>query len=119
MINHGLRVDVVILAEDRVLDPAELSKLAPASPREEEQVDVTPNPHRRIIVLAPTKEAGYEEARAQGIEPVAVVTPRSLDAARGITADAIHEHADLTPEQRDDLTPHVLPSLATTPEADA
>lgn len=79
-----------------------------------EQVDVSPDPRQRIIVLAPTKEAGYDHAHALGIEPVAVVTPRSPGAARGFTADGIIEHDELTPEQRAELMPHVTPALATT-----
>ncbi|GGH34145.1 hypothetical protein [Microbacterium album] len=82
-------------------------------PSEPEQVDVVPDPRRRIIVLAPTKQAGNDEARAAGIEPVAVVTPRSLHAARGITADELWDAPSLTPEDRETLLPHVLPSIAT------
>lgn len=78
-----------------------------------EQVDVSPDPNRRIIVLAPTKAEGYDEARALGIEPVAVITPRSLAAAHGITADELMDARNLTPEMRDELMPHALPSLAT------
>lgn len=71
------------------------------------------SPDRRIIVLAPTIRIGYTEARALSIKPVAVITPRSLTAAYGITADEIIEASSLTPEMRDELMPYALPSLAT------
>lgn len=74
---------------------------------------MSPDPHRRIIVLAPTKAEAYEEARALNIKPVAVITPRSIDAARGLTADEIMHTTSLTPEMRDELLPHATPSLAT------
>ena len=107
------KVDVVI-ADAEHEKPA-LS--ARQEPREPEQVDVAPDPHRRIIYLAATKQAGYDEARALGIDPVAVVTPRSTHAAYGLTADAIEVSDALTPEEVDALMPHVTPSLATIREA--
>jgi hypothetical protein len=67
----------------------------------------------RIIVMADTKARGYAEACNLGIEPVAVVTPRTLHIAHGVVADRIMEATSLTPEQRDALLPHVLPCLAT------
>ena len=69
----------------------------------------------RIVVIAADKASGYMEARNIGIEPVAVVTPRSLNAARGRVADRIMDTTSLTPEQRESLMPHVLPCLATSP----
>lgn len=68
----------------------------------------------RIVVMADTKAHGYAEARNLGIEPVAVVTPRSLHSSRGVVADRLMEATSLTPEQREALLPHVLPCLATT-----
>ena len=67
----------------------------------------------RIVVIAADKASGYMEARNLGIEPVAVVTPRSPGAARGRVADRIMDATSLTPEQREALMPHVLPCLAT------
>ena len=69
----------------------------------------------RIVVIAADKAIGYMEARNLGIEPVAVVTPRSPGAARGMIADRIMDSASLTPEQREALMPHVLPCIATIP----
>ena len=57
--------------------------------QEPPQVDVTPDPRRRVILIAPTKPRGQHEARTLGIEPVAIVAPRTPDAARGHTADEI------------------------------
>lgn len=79
-----------------------------------EAVDVAPDPKRRIIVLAPSKKRGHAEALALGIEPVAIVTPRSLDAARGFIADEIVETPGLTDEERGTLMAEAKPSLATT-----
>lgn len=76
-----------------------------------------PEPAKRIIVLAATKRMGLDEARAHGIEPVAVVTPRSLDAARGVVADSILYSAGLTNEERELLLDHAMPSIATTVDA--
>ena len=67
----------------------------------------------RIIVLAANKRIGYMEARSLGIEPVAVITPRSRDSARGVVADRIMDSTSLTNEQRDALLPYVLPCIAT------
>ncbi|MFC5930920.1 hypothetical protein D6T64_12060 [Cryobacterium melibiosiphilum] len=68
----------------------------------------------RIVVMAANKASGYMEARNLGIEPVAVVTPHSLHAARGVIADRIMDATSLTVEQREMLLPHVIPCLATT-----
>lgn len=76
-------------------------------------------PQERVIFLAATKAEGNDEARALGFEPVAVVTPRSLDAARGITADRIEASAALSPEQREELMSHATPSVATAPADEA
>ena len=103
------QVDVVVAEGEPGTTPA-----IPAPAPEPDGVDVAPDPHRRIIVLAPTKDIGYSEARAVGIEPVAVVTPRTLHAARGIVADAMWDAPGLTVEEREALGPHVLPSLVTT-----
>jgi hypothetical protein len=67
----------------------------------------------RIIVIAGDKRSGYMEARNLGIEPVAVVTPRSPHGARGKIADRIMEATSLAPADRDRLLPSVLPALAT------
>lgn len=107
------RVDVVVAPGTRAEAHENLVRVLDQAAQELATVDVTPDPNRRIIFLAATKQAGYDEARALGIEPVAVMTPRSLDAARGITADAIEVAADLTVAMRDELMPHALPSLAT------
>ena len=70
-------------------------------------------PTLRIIVIAADKASGYMEARNLGIEPVAVVTPRSPESAHGMVADRIMDATSLTPEQREALMPHVLPCIAT------
>ncbi|WP_455904708.1 hypothetical protein [Microbacterium sp.] len=79
-----------------------------------EDVDVAPDPKRRIIVLAPTKPAGQAHAESLGIEPVAIVTPRSPHASYGIIADEIVEVPDLTAEVVAELMVHAGPSLAAT-----
>ncbi|MDI9889960.1 hypothetical protein [Microbacterium sp. IEGM 1404] len=79
-----------------------------------ETVEVAPDSRRRIVVVARTKVLGAELAEARKIEPVAIVTPRSPQAAYGITADDIVWADDLTTEERAELEPHVLPVLATT-----
>lgn len=98
--NSSNRVDVV-MADDPTLSAAE-SKAAVAT--------------GRIIVLAANKTDGRDAASALGIDPVAIVTPRSLDAAHGVEADLIVEADGLTDEMRETLLPHATPSLATTPE---
>ncbi|UPL13025.1 hypothetical protein [Microbacterium galbinum] len=78
--------------------------------------DIAPDPSRRIIVLAPTKKRGLIEAERLGIEPVAVVTPRTPDGARGVEADEVVVADGLTVEESESLTLAVAPSLATSPE---
>lgn len=104
------RVDVVI-AEPGT-NPTD--SLTPA-PQHPETVDVAPIPGRRIIVVAHSKAAGAQLAEAEGFTPVAVVTPRSEHAARGIAADDIMWADDITADQRAELEPHVLPSLVAQP----
>lgn len=78
-----------------------------------EQADVRADPRRRIVILAPTKQLGTDEAQALGIDPVAIVTPRSPHGARGLIADQIVAADGLTPEERDALMVEVIPCLAT------
>jgi len=106
--NVSAKVDVVMADGTPDLTPLDAGVETP------EQVDVDPKPDRRIIVLAPTVRSGYMEARALGIKPVAVITPRTLDAARGIVADELMDASSLTPEDREALLPHAMPSLDTT-----
>ena len=101
------RIDVVMA--DGETAPAEVHELA-AVP---ETVDVAPDPNRRIIMVAVSKAAGAERAAALGIEPVAIVTPRSPHAAYGVTADEIVYDETVTPEMRAELDPHVVPCTAT------
>ncbi|MFB7843622.1 hypothetical protein [Microbacterium sp. NPDC056052] len=68
----------------------------------------------RVIVVAATKRDGMAEAKNLDIVPVAIVTPRAPDAARGVVGDRIMEASSLTPEMRDALMPGVLPSIVTT-----
>lgn len=110
MINSN-RVDVVMAMGDRIEGYEDVAGFLGDSI---ETVDVSPDPTARIIVVAHSKAAGGELAEAQGFTPVAVVTPRSLHAARGIRADSVVWADDITDEQRAILTPHVAPSLATT-----
>lgn len=106
MRNTSNRVDVVIA------DRPAAAEVQPGDPTVE-AVDVAPDPRRRIIVLAPTKQAGQEHAESLGIEPVAIVTPRSPRASYGLIADEIVEAPDLTAEVVADLMMHAGPSLAT------
>lgn len=78
--------------------------------------DVAPDPSRRIIMLAPTKKRGLIEAERLGIEPVAVVTPRTPDHARGVSADEVVVADGLTVEESESLMLEVAPSLATSEE---
>lgn len=78
-----------------------------------EAVDVAPAPERRVIVLAPTKQAGQRHAESLGIEPAAIVTPRSPYASRGIMADEIVEAPGLTAEVVVGLMADAAPSLTT------
>ena len=111
--NTSNRVDVVI-AE---VGTESVVVLSAGQVESVEAVDVAPDPKRRIIVLAPTKAAGREHAESLGIEPVAIVTPRSPHASYGIIADEIVEAPDLTADMVADLMSQAGPSLATT-EAD-
>lgn len=70
-------------------------------------------PGRRIIIIAPTKQDGQDEAQRQGIKPVAIVTPRSRHAARGTTADEIVEVDGLTDDEREWLMAETVSALAT------
>lgn len=108
MPNTSNRADVVIASGD-----AAESHPAGAVVEQPEALDVAPDPKRRIIVIAPSKKRGHVEAVALGIEPVAIVTPRSLEAARGFIADEIVETPGLTAEERETLLAEVAPSLAT------
>lgn len=94
------RVDVVV---------AEVTPSAPA-PVVDDAAD-----HERVVVLAANKTEGLAAARALGIDPVAVVTPRALDAAHGVEADRIIEADGLSEEVRDQLMQHAAPSVATAP----
>lgn len=61
----------------------------------------------RVIVIAQTKRAGADVAQALGVEPVAIVTPRTQAAAAGIVADQIVEAPGLTHDARALLRPLV------------
>lgn len=104
------KVDVVIASSDRVGGPREAAALGD----DVEAVDVAPDPKRRIIVLAPTKQVGQRHVDSLGIEPVAVVTPRSPHASRGITADEIVEAPGLSAEVAAGLMMDAAPALDTT-----
>lgn len=69
----------------------------------------------RFIVLAGDKRSGQTEAENVEINVVAIVTPRSPNAAQGLTADRIFEATSLTHQDREILLPRVLPALATHP----
>lgn len=66
----------------------------------------------RYIIIAPDIAAGKAEAHRRGIKPTAIVTPRSLNAGRGVTVDYVMEAPGLTIEQWERLLPLVMPSLA-------
>ncbi|KDA05858.1 hypothetical protein DC31_13845 [Microbacterium sp. CH12i] len=74
---------------------------------------VAPDPDRRFIVLAPSKRAGTEHAAAVGIDPVAIVTPRSMHGARGLVVDEIIEAPGLSTEERAELMAETSPALVT------
>lgn len=109
--NTSNHVDVVVAEGEPV---AGWEDLADVLGDQVEAVDVAPDPKRRIIVLASTKAAGQELAESLGIEPVAVVTPRSPHASVGIIADEIVEAPDLTADVIAELMVNASPSLATT-----
>lgn len=106
MVNTSNRVDVVIADSPALAEVLHDGPIAKA-------VDVAPAPERRVIVMAPTKQAGRQHAELVGIEPVAIVTPRSPHAARGLVADEVVEAEGLTAEGRDALMIEVAPGLAT------
>ena len=106
MRNTSNRVDVVIADHPAAVEVQHGEPIV-------EAVDVAPDPHRRIIVLAPTKQAGQEYAESLSIEPVAIVTPRSPRASYGLAADEIVEAPDLTTDVVAELMMHAGPSLAT------
>lgn len=78
-----------------------------------EHADVAPDPDRRFIVLAPTKALGSAHAESVGIDPVAIVTPRSMHGARGLVVDEIIEAPGLTTEERAALMAETFPALTT------
>lgn len=105
-----MRHHVDVVTATSTLAPAALS--LPSDPIE--TVDVAPDASRRIVIVARTKVLGAELAEARKIDPVAIVTPRTPQAAYGISADDIVWADDLTAEERAELEPRVLPVLATT-----
>ena len=107
--NTSTRVDVIIAESEPVHAWEDLAELRDAA----ETVDVAPDPDRGFIVLAPTKQAGAEHAEAHGIDPVAIVTPRSIHGARGLVADEIIEAPGLSAEERAALMAETLPALVT------
>ncbi|WP_288870846.1 hypothetical protein [uncultured Microbacterium sp.] len=106
--NTSSRVDVVLAEGKPTAATVEHTVTEPV-----ETADVTPDPSRRTIVLALTKQEGRETAEALGIEPVAIVTPRSPHASVGIVADAIIEAPGLDRAVVDELMVNAGPSLAT------
>lgn len=68
-------------------------------------------PDARIIIVAPTKQAGRDRAAALGITPTAIVTPRSPHAAHGITADKVY--IDRGVVETEQLMAAVVPCMAT------
>ncbi|WP_143187127.1 hypothetical protein [Microbacterium sp. AR7-10] len=111
--NSSHRADVIIADGDPTPEQGQLAEMSEPV----EAADVAPDPARRFIVLAPTKQAGAEYAENMGIHPVAIVTPRSPHGARGITADEIIEADGLTATEHTDLMTEVMPALYTTREA--
>ncbi|WP_417510590.1 hypothetical protein [Microbacterium sp.] len=103
------RVDVVIAEGEPMHGWEDLADVL----GDAETVDVAPDPGRRFIVLAPTKAAGTEHAESVGVEPVAIVTPRSPYGARGLIADEIIEAPGLSTEERAELMAETFPALAT------
>ena len=110
--NSSHRADVIVAEENTSID----GDIEVASTTQVEAVDVAPDPARRFIVLAPTKQAGAEYAEAHGIDPVAILTPRSPYGARGMIADEIIEADGLTATEHADLMAEATPALATTRE---
>lgn len=108
--NTSNQVDVVVAEGEPVTGWEDLADVL-GDPVE--SVDVTTDPNRRIIVLAPTKQLGQEYADALSIDPVAIVTPRSPYGARGLVADGIVEADGLSSEELDALLIEAAPALAT------
>lgn len=98
----------VVMAPRTNETPADAVPVTP----EPEHADVTPDSRSRIILLAPTKRAGHEYAEVNSIDPVAIVTPRSPEAARGTVADSIHEVDGLDATVAAQLRTHAAPALA-------
>lgn len=71
-----------------------------------------PDAQARYIVIAPDISAGKAEAQRRGIKPAAIVTPRSLNAGRGVSVDYVMEAPGLCIEQREHLLLLVMPCLA-------
>lgn len=68
-------------------------------------------PAERVIIAASSKARADDMARAHGINPVAIVTPRSPHGVRGMTADTVIYDDTLTQEQRDMLRAQATPAL--------
>lgn len=111
--NTSSRVDVVV-AEGQPTAVADEHADIVTEPVE--TADVAPDPSRRTIVLAMTKQDGREAAEVLGIEPVAILTPRTPDAARGIPAEQVVEAPGLADDVRLMLTDRARPSLSTAGE---
>lgn len=104
--SNRIQCDVVIA--DATPAPASLNEQPDAATA---GVDIATIDGPRVIYLAPTKAIGQHETEQGGLNTVAILTPRSLDAARGITADLIQASFQLTDEQVTELTEHARPSL--------
>lgn len=68
-------------------------------------------PGARIIIVAPTKQAGRDRAEALRITPAAIVTPRSPNAAYGVSADKLYICEGVVETER--LMAGVVPCMAT------
>lgn len=66
----------------------------------------------RVVVIAPSQLVGRLRAKALGIEPVAIVTPRSPAAARGLMADSILVLGSIAEKHTTHLMQEVVPCLA-------
>lgn len=67
----------------------------------------------RVIVVASSKRAGAAFAAERGVKPVAIVTPRAREAARGMSADQVMEAPGLSRDDHDMLMAEVQPCIAT------
>lgn len=105
--NTRIQCDVII-ADDKTPATEPLDE-QPTSPPE--GVDVATVDGPRVIYLAPTKAIGQQESDQGGLNTVAILTPRTLDAARGIHADLIQASFQLADDQVAELTEHARPSL--------